>query len=54
MTPGRRIKPQEKLRKSQVVTTSRPGSIVDLPKHAVLIAGLDYWSGGATINPRLL
>jgi hypothetical protein len=28
--------------------TFGPGSMVDLPKHSVLIAGLDYWSGGGT------
>src|SRR5437660_12289209 len=46
MSNGRYIKPQGELRQSQVVMTFGPGSMVDLPKHSVLIAGLDYWSGG--------
>ncbi len=33
------------LRQSQVVTTFGPGSMVDLPDHAVLIGGLDSWHG---------
>jgi hypothetical protein len=57
MTParGRRIKPQGELRQSQVVTTYGPGSMVDLPKYSVLIAGLDYWTPGGTeiFEPRL-
>ena len=44
----RYIKPQGELRQSQVVMTFGPGSMVDLPKHSVLIAGLDYWSGGGS------
>ncbi|MEI9975265.1 MAG: DUF1998 domain-containing protein [Ignavibacteriota bacterium] len=48
MTGARYIKPQGELRQSQVVMTFGPGSMVDLPKHSVLIAGLDYWSGGGT------
>ena len=44
----RYIKPQGELRLSQVVTTFGPGSMVDLPKHSVLIAGLDYWSSGGS------
>jgi len=44
----RHVKPQGELRQSQVVMTFGPGSMVDLPKHSVLIAGLDYWSGGGT------
>ena len=28
--------------------TFGPGSMVDLPKHSVLIAGLDYWTAGGT------
>jgi len=35
--------------------TFGPGSMVDLPKHSVLIAGLDYWTAGGTeiFEPRL-
>ena len=40
-----RIPPTGELRRSQVLTTFGPGSMVDLPHHSVLIAGLDFWSG---------
>jgi hypothetical protein len=33
------------IRQSQVVTTFGPGAMVDLPDHAVIVAGLDHWSG---------
>ena len=39
-------KPQGEIRQSQVVTTFGPGAMVDLPKHSVLVGGLDYWSQG--------
>ena len=48
MSAPRYIKPQGELRQSQVVMTFGPGSMVDLPKHSVLIAGLDYWSSGGS------
>src|SRR3954469_4776189 len=43
------------IRQSQVVTTFGPGSMVDLPNHSVLIAGLEFWSkGGDPVSePRL-
>jgi hypothetical protein len=43
------------IRQSQLITTFGPGSMVDLPKHSVLIGGLDFWSaGGQPISePRL-
>src|SRR5437763_744173 len=49
------VKPQGGIRMSQLVTTFGPGSMVDLPDHAVLISGLDFWTaGGETISePRL-
>lgn len=37
------IPPTGELRQSQVLTTFGPGSMVDLPNHAVLIGGLDHW-----------
>ena len=48
-------KPHGEIRQSQLVTTFGPGSMVDLPNHSVLVAGLDFWSaGGETISePRL-
>ncbi|AFY66692.1 DUF1998 domain-containing protein [Geitlerinema sp. PCC 7407] len=38
-------KPSGELRQSQVLTTFGPGSMVDLPTHSVVIAGLTYWKG---------
>ena len=35
--------PTGELRQSQLLTTFGPGSMVDLPNHAVLIGGLDHW-----------
>jgi hypothetical protein len=49
MSNGRYIKPQGELRQSQVVMTFGPGSMVDLPKHSVLIAD---WTIGAVAGPR--
>lgn len=48
-------KPHGDIRQSQLITTFGPGSMVDLPNHSVLIAGLDAWTaGGETISePRL-
>jgi len=48
-------KPHGDIRQSQLITTFGPGSMVDLPNHSVLIAGLDNWTaGGETISePRL-
>lgn len=40
-----KIPPTGELRRSQVLTTFGPGAMVDLPNHAVLIAGLEYWKG---------
>lgn len=39
----KRIPPTGELRQSQVLTTFGPGSMVDLPDHAVLIGGLEQW-----------
>ena len=53
-------RPDGQIRMSQVITTYGPGSMVDLVDHAILVAGLDFWSydrdkGVATIDdePRL-
>ena len=40
---AKNIPPAGELRRSQVLTTFGPGSMVDLPNHAVLIGGLDHW-----------
>ena len=55
MSRKRTAKPQGQIRQSQIVTTFGPGAMVDLPKHSVLVAGLDYWSKGGDeiIEPRL-
>ena len=49
-------KPHGEMRQSQLITTFGPGSMVDLPNHSVLVAGLENWSllGSETISePRL-
>ena len=49
------VKPHGQLRQSQVVTTFGPGSMLDLPKSSVIIAGLEYWDKGEQIlEPRLV
>lgn len=37
------------IRSSQVITTYGPGALLDLPRHSVMVAGLDTWRprGGA-------
>jgi hypothetical protein len=52
--PG--AKPHGQIRRSQIITTFGPGSMVDLPNHSVLIAGLDHWSKGGEeiVEPRLV
>lgn len=37
--------PDGELRRSQMITTFGPGSMVDLPERSVLIGGLEYWRG---------
>ena len=39
---GRR--PHAQMRQSQLITTFGPGAMVDLPNHAVLIGGLEFWT----------
>ena len=48
-------RPHGEIRQSQILTTFGPGSMTDLPKHSVLIGGLDYWFGSrdAISEPRL-
>ena len=40
---AKHVPPTGELRQSQLLTTFGPGSMVDLPNHAVLIGGLDHW-----------
>ena len=42
--PG--AKPHGQIRQGQLITTYGPGSMLDLPNHSVLVAGLDDWSKG--------
>ncbi|TVS10339.1 MAG: DUF1998 domain-containing protein [Planctomycetaceae bacterium] len=51
---GRR--PHGQIRRSQLITSFGPGSMMDLPNHSVLIGGLDSWSTGGDeiIEPRLV
>jgi len=52
--PRPNAKPHGQIRQSQLVTTFGPGSMMDLPNNAVLVAGLDDWSLGDSISePRL-
>jgi hypothetical protein len=46
---------QAQVRQSQMLTTYGPGALVDLPRDAVLIGGLETWSttSGAIIEERL-
>lgn len=52
--PG--AKPHGQIRQSQLITTYGPGSMLDLPNHSVLVAGLDHWSKGGeqVLEPRLV
>ncbi len=42
--PGN-LKPAGQIRQSQVVTTFGPGAMMDLPDYAVILGGLDHWTG---------
>lgn len=49
-------RPSGQIRQSQVVTTFGPGAMLDLPRHSVLVGGLEFWSpGGDEVHePRLI
>jgi hypothetical protein len=54
MTPQPVKKPHGEVRQSQLITTFGPGALLDLPKHSVIVGGLDFWSPGEEIvEPRL-
>lgn len=40
------------IRQSQIVSTYGPGSLVDFPAHAIIVAGLDHWMGEARLVPE--
>jgi hypothetical protein len=46
---GRPKKPHGQFRLSQLVTTYGPGASADLPKHSVLIGGLEQWTPGPAV-----
>ena len=50
-----RKRPHGEIRQSHVITTFGPGAMTDLPRHSVLIGGLDYWFGNRDeiSEPRL-
>lgn len=49
-------RPHGQTRRSQIITTFGPGSMMDLPDHSVLIGGLDHWTGDKQeiVETRLL
>jgi len=50
-----RKKAQGKTRQSQLITTFGPGSMLDMPKHSVIVGGLEGWERGNEIHePRLI
>jgi hypothetical protein len=55
VSPQKNKRAPGQIRQSQVITTFGPGAMVDLPKHSVLIAGLDHWQGmgDEIVEPRL-
>ena len=55
MKNAKRRRPTGELRRTQLLTTYGPGSMVDLPDHAVLIGGLESWDGDLkpVYEPRL-
>ena len=45
-------KPHGQIRQSQMINTFGPGALVDLPRHAAIIAGLDTWRWGGDDRRR--
>ncbi|MFZ5439859.1 MAG: DrmB family protein [Myxococcota bacterium] len=37
------VRPHGQLRKSQIVGAAGPGALLDLPRHAVIVSGLEHW-----------
>lgn len=42
------VQPNGQIRQSQVVTSFGPGSMIDMPDHSVMVAGLEHWTGFET------
>jgi hypothetical protein len=45
-------RPQGQIRQSQMITTFGPGALVDLPRHAAIVGGLDTWRWGGDDRRR--
>lgn len=43
MSKNKQVKPHGEIRRSQLITTFGPGSMVDLPEHSVIVGGLNVW-----------
>lgn len=44
MSKGKKkVPPIGELRRSQVISTFGPGTMLDLPEHSVIVGGLEYW-----------
>ena len=41
--PPRRIRPHGQVRRSQLVGQFGPGALIDMPRHAVIVCGLEEW-----------
>jgi Domain of unknown function (DUF1998) len=50
------LRPQGQIRQSQIITTFGPGAMVDLPRYAVVIGGLEHWKsrGPEIFEERLI
>jgi hypothetical protein len=45
-------RPHGQIRQSQIITTFGPGALVDLPRHAAIVAGLETWRWGGDDRKR--
>lgn len=45
-------RPHGQIRQSQMITTFGPGALVDLPRNAAIVAGLDSWNWGGDDRRR--
>lgn len=56
MTAPSNLRPNGQLRRSQVISTFGPGSMIDLPNHSIIVGGLETWLGATeeVPEPRLV
>ena len=47
------MKPHGQVRRSQLLNTFGPGALIDLPKQAVLVGGLDHWRWPDNLPARI-